>query len=87
MFFLSLDEKIRKARKVLWEYDIDPYVGLENLCWAPNVSLQHSNEHIRIIAEDLISFFNEKASREDVVEYLENMKDVAKDLWKNYNQD
>ena len=87
MFFLALDEKIRKARKVLWEYDIDPYVGLENLCWAPNVNPdQHNDEHIRIIAEALISFYNENAPREKIVEYLENMKNVAKDLWKNYNK-
>ena len=85
MFFLSLDEKIKKARNILWEYEIDPYVGLENLCWAPNVNPdQHNDEHIRIIAEKLISFYNEKASREKIVKYLEKMKDVAKELWKNY---
>ena len=86
MFFLSLDEKIKKARKVLWEYDIDPYVGLENLCWAPNVNPdQHNDEHIRIIADELINLYEEKRSRKEVVEYLQDKKKVAKDLWKNYD--
>ena len=53
MFFLALDEKIRKARKVLWEYDIDPFVGLENLCWAPNIKGQHSTKHVKDIIEGL----------------------------------
>lgn len=81
---LELNEKIKKAREVLWEYDIDPYVGLENLCWAPNVTEQHSDEHIRIIADELISFYNENAPREKILEYLEKMKEVARNLWKNY---
>lgn len=87
MFFLALDEKIKKARNILWEYEINPYVGVENLCWAPNVNPdQHNDEHIRIIAEELIALHEKKCSRDDVIEYLEKMKKFAKDLWKNYNK-
>ena len=83
MFFLSLDEKIKKARKVLWEYDIDPYVGLENLCWAPNVNPdQHNDEHIRIIAEKLISLNMKNVPKEHIIKYLNEMKNKAKNLWK-----
>ena len=83
MFFLALDEKIRKARKVLWEYDIDPFVGLENLCWAPNIKGQHSTKHMKSVVGGLKARYNDGDSREDIVEFLNTMKNIAVSNWGN----
>ena len=42
-------EMVEEAQDILWEYDIDPFVGLENLCWAPNIKGQHSTKHVNDI--------------------------------------
>ena len=86
MFFLALDEKIRKARKVLWEYDIDPFVGLENLCWAPNIKGQHSTKHVKDIIEGLKEVKEQGGDYNDVrqalIETLSMYKESASSFGK-----
>jgi len=52
--YKNWNEMVKEAQDILWEYDIDPFVGLENLCWAPNIKGQHSTKHVKDIIEGLM---------------------------------
>ena len=76
-------EMVEEAQDILWEYDIDPFVGLENLCWAPNIKGQHSTKHMKSVVGGLKARYNDGDSREDIVEFLNTMKNIAVSNWGN----
>ncbi|QIH76152.1 hypothetical protein GTN31_07235 [Macrococcoides canis] len=63
-------ELVNIGQKILREYDIDPIFGLENLVWAPNVKGLHSEDNLRLLVDDLVSAYELRSDREDIVQIL-----------------
>jgi len=75
-------EMVEEAQDILWEYDIDPFVGLENLCWAPNIKGQHSTKHVKEIIDGLKELKKERATRNDIVSFLLEQKKISSEYVK-----
>ncbi|MEK9199692.1 AHH domain-containing protein [Ureibacillus sp. 179-F W5.1 NHS] len=72
-------ELVKEGQDILREYDIDPIIGLENLVWAPNrVKGQHSIEALRNVVDNIKKVRDAGGDREDMVEMLEKLGDIAK---------
>ena len=75
-------EMVEEAQDILWEYDIDPFVGLENLCWAPNIKGQHSTDNVKEIIDGLKELKKERATRNDIVSFLLEQKKISSEYVK-----
>ncbi|MGD6816619.1 T7SS effector LXG polymorphic toxin [Metabacillus sp. 113a] len=72
-------ELVKEGQEILIEYDIDPISGLENLVWAPNrVKGQHGIEALRNVVENIKKVKDAGGDRDDMVEMLEKLGDIAK---------
>lgn len=72
-------ELVKEGQDILREYDIDPILGLENLVWAPNrVKGQHGIEALRSVVENIKKVRDAGGDRDDMVEMLEKLGDIAK---------
>ncbi|MCA1049386.1 AHH domain-containing protein [Priestia aryabhattai] len=72
-------ELVREGQEILREYDIDPILGLENLVWAPNrVKGQHGIEALTNVVDNIRKVRDAGGDREDMVEMLEKLGDIAK---------
>ncbi|MEG7355566.1 AHH domain-containing protein [Bacillus sp. 0209A] len=72
-------ELVKEGQDILREYDIDPILGLENLVWAPNrVKGQHGIEALRNVVENIKKVRDAGGDRDDMVEMLEKLGDIAK---------
>ena len=69
---------VEKGQKILRLYGIDPVLGPENLCWAPNrVVGQHSEEAIREIVDGLKILQEGGATKEEIIDFLKIMGQKA----------
>ena len=69
---------VEDGQKILRSYNIDPILGKENLCWAPNkVVGQHSKEAIKEIVDGLRILNESGATRGEIVSFLEEMGQKA----------
>ena len=69
---------VEKGQKILRSYGIDPVLGPENLCWAPNrVVGQHSEEAIREIVDGLKILQEGEATKEEIIDFLKVMGQKA----------
>jgi hypothetical protein len=72
-------ELVKEGHEILIEYGIDPIMGLENLVWAPNrVKGQHGIEALRYVVDKLKEVKEAGGDREDMVEMLRILGDIAK---------
>ncbi|MGP0686480.1 T7SS effector LXG polymorphic toxin [Priestia aryabhattai] len=72
-------ELVKEGQEILREYDIDPILGLENLVWAPNrVKGQHGIEALTNVVDNIRKVRDAGGDREDMVEMLEKLGDIAK---------
>lgn len=69
---------VEEGQKVLRSYGIDPVLGFENLCWAPNrVVGQHSTEAISEIVDGLKLLQEGGATKEEIIDFLKVMGQKA----------
>lgn len=69
---------VEEGQKILNSYGIDPILGAENLCWAPNrVVGQHSEAAIREIVDGLKMLQEGGSSKEEIIDFLKIMGQKA----------
>ncbi|MEE3312938.1 MAG: AHH domain-containing protein [Treponema sp.] len=69
---------VEEGQKILRSYGIDPILGPENLCWAPNrVAGQHSEEAIKEIVDGLKMLQEGGANKEEITYFLKVMGQKA----------
>jgi hypothetical protein len=70
-------ELVQRGQAILEQYGIDPVFGFESLGWAPNVQGQHTTEALRGVVEAIEAVHDRGGSRQEMVEALRQMGDVA----------
>ena len=70
---------VNELQDLLVSYDIDPILSKEVLCWAPNRGTkgQHSYNTLKALGDDLKEVRDIGGSREDILNVLNEHKNVA----------